>query len=101
MQQRWERQAESIYLEAPAVMEIVPIVEVDADGILDQVAILGRDFQTTFYRIMQPFGYAEPVRAPVLRVRRPVVSLQTGQVTRLLRAEQSRSRRGGTLVLPH
>lgn len=79
------------------LVEMSQILEVDADGIIENVEIVGTDFITTFFRITMPFGFAEPIRVPVLRVRRPVLSYQPNQLNSLLMREKNRI--GGTKLV--
>jgi hypothetical protein len=83
------------------LIELQTIIDIDADGIIDDVELLGSNFQTTFYRVLQPFGYKDPVRVPVLRVRRPLLSYEPNRLNSLLIRAKARLQSVGGLMLVH
>lgn len=71
------------------IEQLGDILDVDADGLLPGVNLIGNDFVMTFFRLVIPFGSALPIRAPVLRVRRPLIGYQPNQLHLLIQRAQS------------
>lgn len=80
------------------LVEVVPVLRVETDGIVDHVNIVAHDFEMTYYRVMTAVGSIEPVRAPVLIVRRPLVSYVPSYLGSLVMEAQKRIENGRPMI---
>jgi hypothetical protein len=50
----------------------IKIRHIDFDGLDEGVQIVGKRFQVLLWKLVQPFSFDEPVRAPVALISRPL-----------------------------